>query len=494
MQDITPPPQQAPEGPEAPQEQEQNSSGPAGKKATKMSPKTALLAVAAFGIIFIIGTALSASVLGLRVNAEYAPDTNKSSVNCADWGAPSDYQKVMEATANTQGQEIPPALLGAIFLSENGNDWPHQAMTDPWEMEGNVKGPFQFDQDTWNIDIQNFKKEGFTATDIGDFSKAVRVAAYKLWGIAKHHDWNLEKLTDNQIRCIAAGYNKGGAVCDAWANSGFAGDPASVDLEYDKRALQRFKELNKNCESGTNGGVGATGDKPYPEWDQSKRQDKAWKEYVNDRGKAYGANSKGGKTWVGEMEGGKPTGIVLHWTDGELEGAITTMGKNGTFVQLIIDDDTKGTVYQLMPLNVAVTSGSGDGSRFAVGIEIVTKNDKSSDVVEADLLTRSKKGNPQFDAVIDTINYLHDTYKIELIKGNETALDAKKGIFGHFQTQGHMPANTKENWQYPGPDYKARWNGLLKGCKGAKPDPGQTYMNRVWTAVGATDGGGAKCK
>lgn len=206
-------------------------------------------------LVFTIAITLVFSLMSL---GEPARNTTGSAgdTTCAAWaGAGDGYQDAITAAANTASFKIPPALLGAIFLSEHHQTWPTQKMSDPWEMEGAIKGPFQFSVDTWNEAIVAFKSQGYTEADIGDFSKAVNVAAYKLWGIAKNHKWDTSNLTDNQIRCIAAGYNKGGGVCSDWVNNGFSGNPAGVDIDsngpYDQRALKSYKDLSVGCTSAT---------------------------------------------------------------------------------------------------------------------------------------------------------------------------------------------------------------------------------------------------
>jgi len=152
-------------------------------------------------------------------------------------------------------------------------------------------------------------------------------------------------------------------------------------------------------------------------------------------------------------------GIVLHYTaGGNVEGAISAMTSRETYVHLIIGKD--GSVYKLLPFNKRVKSGSGDGNSFAVGIEIVGMN-------ESELL----RNDTQYRAVIETCKWLIANYKIPNIRGNTDNLNARQGIFGHYQTQGP-------------------WGNSQRGCNSPnKIDPGKNYMKKVWDTLGSTGQG-----
>ncbi|OQA04066.1 MAG: hypothetical protein BWY68_00534 [bacterium ADurb.Bin400] len=114
-----------------------------------------------------------------------------------------------------------------------------------------------------------------------------------------------------------------------------------------------------------------------------------------------------------------------------------------------------------------MASGSGDGNSFAIGIEIVggTVNTPPADI-ERELMDNTT----QYQAVLNTVKYLVETYNIPNVIGNKENLDMKRGIFGHLQTQSR----------------NGSWEGLSKGCRGAKNDPGPNYMKRVWADLGST--------
>jgi hypothetical protein len=168
-------------------------------------------------------------------------------------------------------------------------------------------------------------------------------------------------------------------------------------------------------------------------------------------------------------------GVVLHYTAGEnVDGAIGTMTNRGTYTHLIIDK--KGTVFQLLPLDALVTSGSGAGRPFAVGIEIVAKN--QDDLIKKD----GTIVNPtQHRAVIDAVNKIIEAYGIQRIKGSDKTISETSGygIFGHQQLQG---------FERPAHSGIMHWDGYKKGCYSTKIDPGARYMRKVWADLGITQG------
>ena len=227
-----------------------------------------------------------------------------------------------------------------------------------------------------------------------------------------------------------ASYDKYGYVSDA-------NEPRIV-------ILKQIVPDQVECITST-GGIG--GDKPADFFINKKQN-----EWLTTK------NSRGDSVVTGTIN---PSGVVLHYTAGSsVDGAISGMRNrpDPAFVHLIIDYD--GKVYQLLPLNTKVRSGSGDGNSFAIGIEIVGTD-------ENDLLASSHQA--QFDSVIKTIKYLEGVYDIPNEIGNKIELRAHRGIFGHLQTQ---------SWD-------GDWSPGAEGCVGAKSDPGREYMIKVWSILNA---------
>jgi len=126
---------------------------------------------------------------------------------------------------------------------------------------------------------------------------------------------------------------------------------------------------------------------------------------------------------------------------------VATFKARNTYTHLIIDK--KGQVFQILPLDTWVRSGSSKGNSFAIGIEIVGMN-------EAELL----QNETQFKSVIATVKWLINKFNIPNVKGttlyNQEDVAKARGIFGHYHTD-----------------------------PGRKSDPGKKYMEKVWNTLGS---------
>lgn len=394
----------------------------------KIDPK--MIAAVIFCIIILI-VALGIGFGMMRNDpGEPSPSSSSGNITCNDWtNAPAGYQSIFTSAANKSG--IQPALLGSIFRQEHGNNW----ATAPWATsEVGASGPFQFMPGTWDG-----YKSGCGTEDVNNLEDAACGAAKYLAAIMKNEvHTSADSTAEQDIKDAAVAYTSSPKYFKKWRDGGRKdSDLNSRYLSYHTNVWTYFQELNSGCSSST---AGSSGNLPAP--------------FFID---------KSPSTWLGDKNvKGKMTvsGVVLHWTAGDsVESAINAMTSRHSFVHLIIDKD--GKVYQLLPLDVQVGSGSGDGNTFAIGIEIVSTASNSIDANEQALLNNTT----QYNAVIKTVKYLIDTYKIPNVKGNTQNLKDKRGIFGHLQTQGP--------WS----------KGFVKGCKGRKSDPGKTYLNKVWNEL-----------
>ncbi len=238
-------------------------------------------------VVFVLSLLPAAAFAGIwsgsvgKLMREPAPNTTAlaGNINCTSWdGAPSGYKDAIEKAANEfsrVGDKLPiqPALLGAVFLSEHGNSWPQKAITETnWNQGGNGIGPFQ---------IENFDNKWMTVSRLGlvtgdgnpnNFDDAAIAAGGVLYEVAHFSGIPINTSNQNEIQCLAAGYNGGPDMCKRWKNSGYSqSDPPNTTKKYHERAWVSFQELNGHCSQNLGSGI------PVPFLTQN---DPEWK---NDR-------------------------------------------------------------------------------------------------------------------------------------------------------------------------------------------------------------------
>ncbi len=458
-------------------------------KSSKLALNFSLGSVATFVVAsaLLIALAIVFSLIKVR---DPAPNTTAlaSGLHCSTWlNAPVGYQKAIEAAANKacNGQEcLRPALLGAIFLSEHGDNWPSWG-PEAYKNDFLVKHPTDFKQySPFQFESRTWKKysSGAPEKDMMDFDIAATAAAKFLQSILNNAGLEINTEKDTDIKCVGGGYNSGPDDCKQWAKKGFPNvappttHPANYDgstrifttNDYDLRTWRHFQELNQGCISYASNVNSILADTySNPKWDKSfmaKPELSAW---------LTARKSDPNKKLV-------PTGWTLHWTGGSSpEGAYRGMSGRDpkVYVHFIVDYD--GTVYQLMPLNLK-QAGSGTGTDanglsandFTLGIEIVG-------VGENDL-----ENHPdQKTAVVNLIKEVNGKLNMpNLVKGNKENFENKVGVFGHFQTGGGTcrknDATGKTECDY------------IIGCSSKrKTDPGKNYLKEIWDLVGATGTG-----
>lgn len=232
-------------------------------------------------IAFVVALAIIMAIVSRQLGDPTLDTTAKAGdINCASWSsAPAGYQDAITNAANEfkrVGDKVPiqPALLGAIYLSEQGNDWPIKDINSTdWAQGGNGFGPFQ---------IENFENKWKTVSQLGltskiypkpdgvaddsskyasplNFSDAALAAGGVLYSTARTSGIKIPVNTtnDNEIMCLAAGYNGGPDMCKKWKDSGYSSsDPPATTNKYHERALRSYKELSQGCISvGTIAGM-----------------------------------------------------------------------------------------------------------------------------------------------------------------------------------------------------------------------------------------------
>lgn len=386
--------------------------------------------VAVLCVVFVLSLAFGASAFGFRMEGDAAPQYSDTSGGQLTSGCniPNDYLAVLNSA--TQGSEASPALLAAIFYAgEHGSSWPD--INGAWATsKSDAQGPFQFTEDTW----KNYGEGDFSNAQ--DINKAAKAAANLIsQNLATQHGTDAQK-----IQKVITRYNP---------------NYKNTDPEYVNRVYKQYNMFLDKCYTET-GNIADSADEFFL---QDRQNEKEWRAAVMDQ-----ENQSGRPLIDGTMT---PTAIVLHWTAGPTkQGAMSAMKSSKNAVQLIVDTD--GKVYQLLPLNAKIRSGSHVASQFSIAIEIVSTTalkdgDPNQYKVHEDILM-SKERTAQRDAVVNTINHLCSTYGINKLKGTsireysdpEDIKDPikKMGIFGHYQT-------------------------------GPKKDPGESFLNEIWSRVGA---------
>jgi len=189
-------------------------------------------------------------------------------VSCESWSnAPEGYQDKITAAANAAG--VQPSLLGAIYLSENGDAWGNRPTTaTDWP---NGDGPFQVidSSGTWNeawtavvaagkhmgvdVDQSHAKKNEFYINALA--------AAFKLKMNFSNRKIKLPTNSSDEKAVLFAGiaYNAGIRHGLEWAAAGYDvstpppslggcwGNQVGSACTYAKRTWTNFQKLNVGC-------------------------------------------------------------------------------------------------------------------------------------------------------------------------------------------------------------------------------------------------------
>lgn len=185
---------------------------------------------------------------------EAPPENSRlGSINCKSWADAGTLQPIFEQAANAYG--IQPALLAAIFLSENGGNWTDKSPNWPISPSA-AKGPFQFIESTWQGKYNN----GYMRDGNGDGRKDINniydasygAAAYLSDILTKDVHTTANTAKDEDIRSAAVAYNKGSRNMQIWRKiAGWWFDliPNREARNYQANASKYFKELNTGCEA-----------------------------------------------------------------------------------------------------------------------------------------------------------------------------------------------------------------------------------------------------
>lgn len=245
------------------QQPEDNTNQPVAAKPQSGSNKT-IIFIVIFAIVLSLlpGVAYAGIFFSLYKSLIRDPAPNTLSqagqVNCSGWSVTfPDYQTSIQTAAQKFG--INPALLGAIFMSENGDSWPSKDISEmTWGNSAKgAQGPFQFMPDTWAGLVRG--QSAFNGYSVQNFQQAAEVSAFHLKGILDTYHWSLTSPTGQQVACVAAAYNGGGSLCKDWEkNNTFTGtEPTTDDNNYHTRAQQNYDVLNTSCSAA----VGASDNK-----------------------------------------------------------------------------------------------------------------------------------------------------------------------------------------------------------------------------------------
>lgn len=229
----------------------------------KFDPK--IIAAIIFALIIIV---LAIGIgFGMMRNDPGEPSPYSSSggsVTCNDWtAAQPGYQDSITRAANKVG--ISPALLGALFLSENGDAWTQHDMNSGWNNSGAAKGPFQLEnwENKWKTVTQNGYGSGTGNYDLL-YDGALAAAAY-IANSFKSDDIPLGTTEEKHAIYAALAYNCGPNMAHKWAQAGYDLNTPVVNDQYPDRPwgtndyahrlLNHFNTLNTGCTSGTINGV-----------------------------------------------------------------------------------------------------------------------------------------------------------------------------------------------------------------------------------------------
>jgi len=189
-------------------------------------------------------------------------------LNCSSWSnAPADYQAKITQAANAAG--IQPALLGAIYLAENGDSWGSKPVTSTDWPDGN--GPFQIIDasgtwsEAWAAVIAAGKNNGLSISGAhaqkNVFYISALAAAFKIKMNFSHKDIKIPSNSSDEKAVLFTGlaYNAGISHGLEWARAGYdvSTPPSSLGkcwgnnvgsaCTYAKRTWKNFQDLNVGC-------------------------------------------------------------------------------------------------------------------------------------------------------------------------------------------------------------------------------------------------------
>ena len=318
-----------------------------------------IITVGVMCFVLLIVFAVASSAAGMIQVRDPALNTlgGAGDISCQSWSTAKypQYQTIITAAANKF--KIAPAVLGGIFLSENGEAWPDHDISGPWDDTSDIIGPFQFTTETWNGLIGG--QSTFKGYSRSDFTQSAEVAAFHLQGLFKTYGWNAQAPEENQLRCVAAGYNKGGAVCKKWKEEqNFVGNPEGVDINgaglgYDVRTWNHYNDLNVGCTSASSGSSKIVQIATEEKTGFSQTSSAYWRgensvKYNNFAGKAWCASFA---TWVINHAG------YSIGTHDSADGMMKYFSES----QLIIPNETTPlTLANIQPGDIVFYKGSGE--------------------------------------------------------------------------------------------------------------------------------------
>ena len=183
---------------------------------------------------------------------EPTPGTFSGTISCNDWTkAGVLYQESITGAANKAN--IHPALLGAIFLAENGDTWPEKDINSDWpKSSAGAEGPFQIVNFTskWN----EVKSAGLTTKatgDVNNFDDSALAAATYLRNSIKTQGYSNTTTDQNEIECLGAAYNGGDQMCKDWKSRHYGDPQPATNNNYHTRVWGHFQELSNGCQSAS---------------------------------------------------------------------------------------------------------------------------------------------------------------------------------------------------------------------------------------------------
>ncbi|MCL5410741.1 MAG: CHAP domain-containing protein [Patescibacteria group bacterium] len=223
--------------------------------------RSIIIGVAAVFVLSLLPAAAFAGIWSStvgRLMRDPAPNTTNqlNQYTCKSWAnAPVGAEQKFSNAAGKFG--IHPALLGAIFLQENGGGWKADLWTSNMWPSSNAgaSGPFQFMPDTWKgmiakSDVKT-KCDNPTESDVNNIDKASCVASYfiadKLKNSGITNDVGTTKEQD--IKDVAVAYTSSYDYFNNWRKSGR--DPSKLNpdyLNYHENVWKYFQDLSQGCE------------------------------------------------------------------------------------------------------------------------------------------------------------------------------------------------------------------------------------------------------
>jgi len=215
-------------------------------------------------VVFVLSLLPAAAFAGIwsgtvgKLMRDPAPNTESqlNQYTCKSWGsAPVGAEQKFSNAAAQFG--IHPALLGAIFLQENGGGWKADSWTSgSWPAsDAGASGPFQFMPNTWKgVIVKSAVKSkcgALVETDVNDIDKAACAASYFIADKLKNSGItnDVGTIKEQDIKDVAVAYTSSYDYFNDWRKSGRDSSKLNPDyLNYHENVWKYFQELSQNCE------------------------------------------------------------------------------------------------------------------------------------------------------------------------------------------------------------------------------------------------------